>query len=538
LANDPHLNLGIPNIWYRAELEWPVQPSGATPRNRIVGVSLPGLPLIVLGSNGHIAWGLTHAYLDSQDLVAVDLNPVSKSMYKASDSDELREIETRRDSIKVKGADTVTLVSEWTLWGPIVARDFRERPLAHRWVAHDPAATNLNFIRLESARNVSDAVDIAQNSGIPAHNFLVADRVGDIAWTIAGKFPRRVGFDGRLPVSWTFGDRRWDGFVPAAQVPSASTAYQTNAGAAVPSLPATAGTGRLWTANNRLVGGPDLALLGDGGYAAPPRAAQVRDRLMELERATPRDLLAMQLDDRGLFLNPWQQLLLDVLTPERVAEKSSRAELRRLVESWDSRASIDSVSYRLVRTFRSATIDLALTPIFASCVDAMPAFDLSQFTFEPALWEMLKQKPMHLLTPRFETWDDLLLQAADEIIVRTAKDGVALDRATWGERNRARIRHPLGRALPFGLGEQLSMPDDRLPGDIHMPLIQNPSFGASMRLVVSPGREHEGIFSMPGGQSGHPLSGFYRAGHSSWVQGEPAPLLPGETQHTLRLSPQ
>ena len=74
--------------------------------------------------------------------------------------------------------------------------------------------------------------------------------------------------------------------------------------------------------------------MGDGGYAAPQRAVQIRERLNALERATPRDFLAMQLDDRGLFLNPWQKLLLSVLTPERIAEKSSRAELKRLMDGY------------------------------------------------------------------------------------------------------------------------------------------------------------------------------------------------------------
>jgi penicillin amidase len=538
LANDPHLNLAVPNIWYRAVLEWPEQPADQTARNRVIGVSLPGLPFIVLGSNGHIAWGLTHAYVDTNDLVAIDVNSVSKSLYKVPGQDDLLTIEIRRDTINVKGSDPVDVESEWTHWGPIVARDFRERPLAHRWVAHDAAATNLNFIQLESARNVTEAITIAQNSGIPPHNFLVVDRAGDIAWTIAGKYPKRVGYDGRLPVSWTFGDRYWDGFVPPNEVPTMSTAAQTNkSNSSTDSLAERAISGRLWTANNRLIGGPKLALLGDGGYAPPARATQVRDRLLELNRASPQDFLDIMRDDRGLFLDPWQKLLVNILTPERVAEKRSRAEILSLVQTWEGRASIDSVSYRLVRAFRSATSDLALTPVFARCVDVMPTFDWRQFDFEPALWRMIEQKPVHLLAPKYASWDDLLLAAVDETVKRIDEESGSLSRATWGARNTARITHPVGRALPFGLGELLNMPKDPLPGDIHMPLIQNPSFGASMRLVVSPGREEEGIFQMSGGQSGHPLSEFYRAGHSAWVHGEPTPLLPGETKHTLELTP-
>jgi penicillin amidase len=539
LANDPHLNLSVPNIWYRAVLEWPAATEDTTSHNRVVGVSLPGLPFIVLGSNGHVAWGLTHALVDTNDLVAVDVNPVSKSLYKAPGQDDLLTIENRSDTINVKGSEPVVVETEWTHWGPIVARDFRDRPLAHRWVAHDPAATNLNFIQLESAKNVTEAVAIAHNSGIPPHNFLVADRAGDIAWTIAGKYPKRVGYDGRLPVSWTFGDRYWDGFVPPNEVPVASTATRaTNPNATTDPLSERAISGRLWTANNRLIGHPGLSLLGDGGYAPAARAAQVRDRLLELNKASPQDFLNIMRDDRGLFLDPWQKLLISILTPERVGEKRSRAELLSLVQPWEGRASIDSVSYRLVRAFRSATSDLALTPVFARCVEAMPAFDWRQFDFEPALWSMIEQKPVHLLAPKYESWDALLLAAVDETVKRIEEEAGSLKEATWGKRNMARIAHPLGRALPFGLGDLLNMPKDSLPGDIHMPLIQNPSFGASTRMVVSPGREEEGIFQMSGGQSGHPLSEFYKAGHSAWVHGEPTPLMPGETKHTLELKPE
>jgi penicillin amidase len=81
------------------------------------------------------------------------------------------------------------------------------------------------------------------------------------------------------------------------------------------------------------------------------------------------------------------------------------------------------------------------------------------------------------------------------------------------------------------------MPAEPLPGDNHMPRVQGPAFGASERFVVSPGHEEEGLFEMPGGQSGNPLSPFYRAGHETWARGDPAPFLPGPAVHTLRLQP-
>ena len=111
-----------------------------------------------------------------------------------------------------------------------------------------------------------------------------------------------------------------------------------------------------------------------------------------------------------------------------------------------------------------------------------------------------------------------------------------LVRCTWGARNRLAMRHPLSSAVPFG-SRWLDLPQDAMDGDIAMPRVQSTMFGASQRLVVSPGRESEGLFQMPGGAVGHPLSPFYRAGHEAWVRGEPRPLLPGPVRHTLYFVP-
>jgi penicillin amidase len=99
-----------------------------------------------------------------------------------------------------------------------------------------------------------------------------------------------------------------------------------------------------------------------------------------------------------------------------------------------------------------------------------------------------------------------------------------------------RIRHPLSAALPW-LASRLNMPTVELPGDHDMPRVQDGAFGASERFAVSPGHEAEGYFELPGGQSGHPLSPYYRAGFMGWVRGQALPFLPGPAQHTLRLAP-
>jgi penicillin amidase len=279
-----------------------------------------------------------------------------------------------------------------------------------------------------------------------------------------------------------------------------------------------------------------MAKLGDGALRRAPRAAQIRDGLTPLARATPRDLLAVQLDDRALFLAPWHKLMMDTLTPAVTEGQRKRATLRSAAEKWEGRASVEAVSFRLVREFRSAVYRRVFTPIFASCVEAYPDFDSSNLQLEGALWTMLREKPLHLLNPEFTTWDDLLIAAADDVVAAIERSDASVSRATWGSRNTARIRHPFSSSFPW-LAPRLNMPADPLPGDSDMPRVQSPGHGASERFVVSPGHENEGIFHMPCGQSAHPLSPFYRAGHEAWVRGEPTPFLPGATVHTLTLRP-
>ncbi|WP_414664561.1 penicillin acylase family protein [Horticoccus sp. 23ND18S-11] len=522
LANDMHLDYMVPTTWYRASLEY----AGRT----VTGVTLPGTPAVVAGSNGRVAWGFTNSYVDTGDLVVVELNTIAPTLYRVPDRDALVPIEQRRETFKVKGGKDVVEDFAWTVWGPIVGTNDRQRPLAHRLVVHDPDAINLNLLEMETVSTTAEAIGVAHRAGIPAQNMLIADQAGAIAWTIAGRLPKRVGFDGRLPVTWTFGDRRWDGYLASAEVPVFTTTPEAVPGA-MP-LP----DGRLWSANQRHVGGTALAKLGDGAYRRAPRAAQIRDDLARLEKATPRDLLAVQLDDRALFLTRWHGLLKGTLAPAATGANKPRATLRALVETAPERASLDSVSYRLVRTFRDAVYQRVFPPIFASCVEAFPGFNFHELQLEPALWAMLESKPLHLLAPEYATWDDLLIAAADDVIKAVEKSGDSLGEATWGRVNVTRIRHPFTYSYPW-LARWLNMPADPLPGDADTPRVQRPGHGSSERLVVSPGRESEGIFHMPGGQSAHPMSPFHRAGHDAWVRGEPTPFLPGATQHTLTLTP-
>ncbi len=174
----------------------------------------------------------------------------------------------------------------------------------------------------------------------------------------------------------------------------------------------------------------------------------------------------------------------------------------------------------------------------ARCRRADPDFRLMNLhTLEGPAWALVSRRPFHLLDPRFASWEGLLLAVVDAMLESEPSDGRALAERTWGRANTTRIRHPLSAGLPW-LSGWLDMPAEPLPGGrADMPRIQGPDFGASERLVVSPGIEQRGIFEMPCGQSGHPLSPYYRKGHGDWVRGNPSRLLPGPPIATLVLKP-
>jgi penicillin G amidase len=297
--------------------------------------------------------------------------------------------------------------------------------------------------------------------------------------------------------------------------------------------------GRIWTANARVVDGEMLARVGDGGYFLGARARQIRDRLLALDHATAADMVALQLDDRALFLERWRTLLLRTLTPAAVkGDRRRRAEMRRLVErGWNGRADVASVAYRVVHDYRELVAARVYASLAGEGAPAEPAFFAPNRQFEGPLWRLLSERPPHLLDPRYRSWDEALLAAADGLLRRYAQQGGRLADRTWGERNTSHFQHPLSLAVPL-LGHFLDLPSRPLPGDENMPRVQGPRHGASERLVVSPGHEEAGYFQMPGGESGHPMSPHYADGHAAWEQGRPASFLPGPAVDVLRLLPE
>lgn len=530
VADDMHLGLRAPNLWFRARLRYP-DPGAPDGRIDASGFTLPGLPAVVVGSNGHVAWAFTNSYGDWADW---SLQPGCAAGAPAAACAGLR---VHEETIAVAGRAPEKLIVRETAWGPLLHDNPDGSALALRWSAHLPGALNLGLAQLQRAGSVEQALQAARTVAMPVQNLVVGDRAGKIAWRLLGPIPEREGSCATDALA-----ENADADGRALQVPTCPPwAIQT---ADAPDLVAPP-SGRLWTANTRTLDGLELERIGQGDYVLGARAGQIRDGLFAKQRFNERDLLAIQLDDRALFLQRWWRLLQDQgRRAQQAGDSPALAALAQASQRWEGRAEPGSVSYRMVRNWRRAVFIRIANGLTAPAQAALGAQfempDLKQL--EGVIWPLLSQRPAHLLPRAERSWDSLLEHAAqdvlDELKVAPGPHAAAqLARHSWGEHNTASICHPLASALPGFARGALCMPPDQLPGDAAMPRVQRPSFGASERMVVSPGHEADGIVHMPGGQSGHPLSPFWGAGHDDWVHGRPTPFLPGPAKYTLRLRP-
>lgn len=535
VADDMHLGLRAPNIWFRARLRYP-DPRAPGGQVDITGFTLPGLPAVIVGSNTHVAWGFTNSYgdyLDWQRVVpcrdgaAPGCTPTTRHV----------------ERIEVAGGAPVGLEVEESDWGPLVHRDDDGSALALRWTAHLPGALNFGLADFAHARDLDDALAIAKRTATPTQNLVIGDHAGDIAWRLLGPLPVRGDGCNGSDVS-TPPDASARGEVTNACAP---WSIATDASPVLRSPDAD----RLWTANSRVVDGDDFDRIGDGGAALGIRAWQIREGLAARARFTEQDLLTIQLDDRALLLSRWHGLLREISAD--AADDSALRALTNASRDWSGHASVDSAGYRLVRAWRLG-VHARLAAGLAAPARATLGEDFvlpDPPNFEGVVWPLVQQLPAHLLPRRFactpdtqrgacapadDGWQALFEDAAREVQDTLGADG-PLPQRKWGERNTAAICHPLASAIPLIGNRALCMPAERLPGDGTVPRVQGPGFGASQRMVVAPGHEADGIAHMPGGQSGHPLSPYWGAGHADWAAGRASPFLPQATTHKLRLVP-
>ncbi len=514
VADDMHLGLSVPHIWYRLRILSTALNGAPLDIN---GVSLPGMPFVVVGSNTHIAWGFTNSYGDWLDLIRVEPEAGQPGYYRTPEGSEAFKIET--ETIQVNGGEAVDIDIRKTRWGPVIEPARSEHAdqalMAWRWVAHtDQFFTAPGFLPMEHARRVSDAIELAPLASIPAQNLIVGDRYGDIGWTIMGRIPlRHNSHESRLPLDWRIADRSWPGWLPAADYPVIINPAE----------------GQLWTANNRQTDGRALSVIGYGQVDLGARARQIKTALDNLRQpATVADMHAIQWDQRGLFLARWRDLMLNLL------DSSASSPLRQAVyehlQASGEHAAADAIGYRLVREFRERVKTDLMRSLTRQCAAGGSGFTGTRQAEGP-VWKILQQRPMHLLDAGYPDWDSYLLTQLDSL----ADSPAQLRQRSWGQINPLNMTHPIGRANRL-LGWWLNMRPVPMAGDNDMPRVYRTGAGQSQRMAVSPGFEAQGYMVMPAGQSGHPLSPYYRSLHNDWLDGSLTPFLPGPPRHTLTLT--
>jgi penicillin amidase len=347
---------------------------------------------------------------------------------------------------------------------------------------------------------------------------VVGDAQGDIGWTIIGPLPQRQSTnnpfttlahqDGKI--QWLATDE-----YPRIHNPESNV---------------------LWTANGRVLGGKELAKIGNGGYALGVRGKLIRDKLLSTSRLSEQDMLAIQLDTDAELYYRWRAHLANLLD-DNVLTNEHRREFKRLVQEWNGKAEINQAGFTLIRAYRIKLRELLLDPL-VKLMDPEAKHNFAYYSsqYEYPLWRLVSQQPKAFLPKVYSDYSHLFLAAVDQVIADYTQNNQPLADQVWGKYNQVTIQHPLSRAVPL-LSRFLDRPTMALPGEAHSPRVQGRTFGASERMVISPGNKEQAIFHMPGGQSGHPLSPFYEQGFTDWAIGNPTPLWAREPQYQLILKP-
>lgn len=512
LANDPHLQLSVPGVWYRAELRWI---NASHHQQYVIGLSLPGTPSIVIGSNGHLAWGFTNAMGDYQDLIIIHVNPENPNQYRTPEGWENFQFITERINIRGQGFEPLELKK--TRWGIVTDHDHQGRPLVRKWTALEPELVDLNIIHLAFAQTLEQGVEIGANWGGPPQNILFADSTGRIAWVISGHMPLRFGYDGRYPVSWADGDKGWAGMLPTEDKPRIIDPPN----------------GILFTANNRTMPLEQAQRFG-GIWTIGERAHRIAQMLHTDNQFTEHDLFQMQLDTRLKLFDFYRDLALAAIrqaeTPHEFDEPA-----KQILQSWNGTADADQPAVQLLQLFRRNLHQAVIGPLVTNARNVQSDFSYHWFMAEEPVRRLLEEQPLHLLHPRYLSWNHLLAERWHHTLDHFVRSGNDLN-TPWGQINAAHIAHPLTLGAP-ALAKHLNLESHPQPGHTFAVRVASAQFGASARLVVSPGREDQGILHIPAGQSGHPQSPHYRDSHAAWAAGEPLPLRAGNPSATLELIP-
>ncbi len=498
LANDPHLDAQMPSIWYITHLV-----GGAYD---VIGVGFPGVPGIIIGHNQQIAWGLTNAMEDSQDLYLERFHPSDPTLYLFRGRWERARVV--REEIKVRGRrDPETIHVRITRHGPILnpAVEGLKGFVALRWVALEPDRLFAAVLGVNRASSWEEFRDALRHWSAPAQNFVYADRAGNIGYVMPGRVPRRAaGHDGRLPVPGWSGEYEWRGFLPAEELPAAFNPPR----------------GYIVTANNRIAPPSYPHLLGTA-YDVGVRALRITS-LLEAEPVVDLERMArIQLDQTSplaqRFVAAWKEVRID--DPDLAA-------LFAEVKGWDGRLSADS---RPALIYQGLLLNLLHT-LFEETLGAQ--LFRRYLRTQAAVLRLLQLSER----PDDPWWGEGRDRTIEEALRRTVRDlerrlGPDRSRWRWGAVHTLVLEHPLGRVralAPVFNGPSPATGGDTFtvnvaPYDPETPYRQ--VVVPSMRLLVDAGAWETARIIHTTGQSGLPFHRHYRDLTALWARGEYIPLL-------------
>jgi penicillin amidase len=486
LANDMHLELMLPPIWYEAHL--------TAPAWNVKGFALPGLPMIVVGHNDRIAWGFTNNGADVLDLYMETINPANPDEYRVNG--EWKKAQVFDEVIKVKSAPDEHLRLMVTRHGPVVKQD-DNTAYAMRWTALEPGALCAFYPLLGKAQNWWEFREVMKDIWGPGQNVVYADVDGNIGYVLGAHVPIRKKGHGEVPVPGDTDDYEWIGYVPFEELPQVFNPEN----------------GLIVTANAR-VAGPDYKPYLTDRWEEPYRTARIFDLLHDKHDLRPEDMLKVQTDT---FSYPHLFIAEQLVAAAKVAQpKDERA--RKLVQQardWNGFAEANSsvVSFLDATLYRS--LHLLLKPYLGEDTD------LYHWRKIAVLQHILTERPARWLPSDYKNYDELLSAAADLAVKRleeTTKDADPED-WPWRRFNYLDMFHPIGRQGI--LKKLLSISYQAQSGTEFSPRAASRHHGPSERFVANLANWDESIILITGGESGQPGSEHYRDQFSYWFEGKP-----------------
>jgi penicillin G amidase len=512
LANDPHLGVANPSIWYAMGLR-------ATDGSLdVTGVTFTGAPGIIVGHNRDVAWGLTNLGPDTEDLFVETLDPAAhpgEYLFQG----EWRPLDIITETIRVKGLDPVSLIVRSTEHGPLLdsVRDDIQQPAALQWAALETTGTLQAVIDLDRARDWDTFHAALAHWAAPGQNFVYADTQGNIGYQATGAWPIRKAGNGLTPVDGAGGAYEWTGYVPYETLPRLFNPPQ----------------GYIATANNRVVG-PEYPQLITAWWFPWYRAERISQMIESKPKLSVDDVKAMQYDTHDLLAVDISKHLAaltggDARTQEAVAR----------FKGWDANilagsatAALYEITYRRLLTDTFA--DELGGPLAAEYLNNAghgAAMLLDKLVEEPdnAWWD-------DLTTPAHETRDDILRKSVQEaVVVLTDRQGADMNAWNWGALRTITFNHTLGSVQPldrlfnFGpyptSGDAYTVNVGGITEDPDHPYTYTQRSHASMRMINDTGDWTKGQLVFSPGESGQPGSAHWGDQVDDWLKGVYHPLL-------------